>query len=327
MNATADRLLRVLTLLQSGRAWSGAALSERLEVDRRTVRRDIDRLRGLGYTVQASSGPGGGYRFTPGARLPPLVLDDDEAATIMVALQTAAGSLARMEETAAAVRLKLGQLLPARVQARLDALQAMVVPLGESSQAVDPIWLTALATACRESRRVGFDYRDGQGRESTRRLEPARLVHTWSRWYLVAWDLDRDDWRTFRVDRIACEPTLGSAVEPRPFPSDVAEYVQRGISARTQAFTARVELPGSATANAERVPDWLGVLEAVDDHRCTLTVGAPHQAALVGLLAGLGLPFRLLDPPELGEALATAAERLKAAAAPPERATVEARAR
>lgn len=318
MNRTADRLLRLLTLLQSGRAWSGAALGERLEVDRRTVRRDIDRLRGLGYAVHASSGPGGGYRLASGARMPPLLLDDDEAVAIMVALHTAAGGLARVEETAAAVRLKLDQILPPRLRAQLDTLRASILPLGAregAAEVVEPGWLTALATACRESRGVGFAYRDRRGRDSLRRTEPQRLVHTGYRWYLVAWDLDRADWRNFRVDRLAAAPTLGGPVERRRFPGDVADFVQRSISYNPCRHSARVELSGSAAENAAGVAGWIGVLEAVDPTRCVLTVGAQSPDQLVGLLVGLGRPFRLLDPPGLAAHLERARERLSAAGA------------
>ncbi len=312
MNGTANRLLRLLALLQSGRPWSGAALSERLEVDRRTVRRDIDRLRSLGYAVHASSGPGGGYRFGAGTRLPPLLLDDDEAVAVMVALRIAAGGLARIEQTASAVRAKLEQIMPRRLKARLDALESMIVPLDLQEPIVEPGRLTALASACRDRRGLGFGYRDGRGRRSARRVEPQRLVHAGYRWYLVAWDLDRVDWRIFRVDRMDA-PTVGEGFAARDFPGDVAAYVQRGLSRAPQPHRARVELSGSAAAHSQGLPGWAGVLEELDESRCVLTVGAQSRAALVGLLIGLDLEFRVLEPADLTADLRAAATRLRGA--------------
>lgn len=325
MTPTPARLLRLLALLQTRRDWSGAELADRLDVDPRTVRRDVDRLRALGYAIDASAGPGGGYRFGAGQHMPPLLLDDDEAVAVMLALRAAGGGFARLEETAMRALLKLEQIVPRRVRARLAGLQAVLVTLGRAAEPVDPGVLTALAAACRDHDRLGFTYRDHTGAESARRVEPMRVAHTGRRWYLVAWDSDRTDWRTFRVDRIR-DPVPGARFESRALPGDVAEHVSRAVQVAPYACRARVELSGSAEDNSNRVPGWLGVIEAIDDTRCALTVGAPDEATLIGHLVFLGVDFTLVDPPALAPALRRVAARLQAAAAaPPDAAIAETR--
>lgn len=218
MPATSARLLRLLSLLQAHREWSGADLADRLGVTARTVRRDVDRLRELGYPVHASPGTGGGYQLGAGAALPPLLLDDEEAVAVAVVLRTAAGGgLEGIEETSVRALAKLEQVLPDRLRRRVEAFTSFTVPMlgGRGGPTVGADVLTELAFACRDRERVRFDYRDHQGREGRRTVEPHRLVFTERRWYLVAWDVDRRDWRTFRADRLTPRPPHGPRFEPR----------------------------------------------------------------------------------------------------------------
>jgi predicted DNA-binding transcriptional regulator YafY len=296
---TSARLLRLLSLLQTRRDWSGPELSDRLEVDVRTVRRDVDRLRDLGYSIRASSGPGGGYQFGAGRQMPPLLLDDDEAVAVTVALRSAAGSHARLEETALRVLVKLDQILPPRLRNRLSALHAVTVSLARRDDALDPALLTSVAAACRDREQLAFGYQDRGGKASRRSIEPLRLAHTGRRWYLVAWDLDRADWRTFRVDRIAAPLTTGARFLPRPFPGDVAHYVSRSITYEPYELRARLRIAGSAAENAQRIPHWAGVLEAVDDGSCILAIGSSSIESLVSTMLCAGVDFTIIDPPEI----------------------------
>src|SRR6266545_2546717 len=205
MLETSARLLRLLSLLQARRDWSGPDLADRLGVSARTVRRDVERLRSLGYPVHATSGTAGGYRLGAGAALPPLLLDDDEAVAVAVGLRTAAGgSVAGIEETSVRALVKLEQVLPSRLRHRVNALwtSTVPVPVPGDGATVDAEVLTAIAGACRDHQRLRFDYRDHGGSASVRTVEPHRLVCWGRRWYLLAWDTDRNDWRTFRVDRL-----------------------------------------------------------------------------------------------------------------------------
>src|ERR1700688_2490239 len=200
---TSARLLRLLSLFQARRYWSGAELSERLEVTPRTVRRDVDRLRSLGYPVNSTSGAGGGYQLGAGATLPPLLLDDDEAVAVAVGLRTAAsGTVSGIEEASVRALSKLEQVLPSRLSRRVSALHAFIVPLANPGPTVDAATLTAIAAACRDHEELRFGYHSRDGSPSVRAVEPHRLVHTGRRWYLAAWDTDRNYWRTFRVDPI-----------------------------------------------------------------------------------------------------------------------------
>ncbi|MDX5574184.1 YafY family protein, partial [Streptomyces sp. ID01-9D] len=212
MLETSARLLRLLSLLQAHRDWSGADLADRLGVTPRTVRRDVDKLRELGYPVNASRGTGGGYQLGAGAELPPLLLDDEEAVAVAVGLRTAAGhGIEGIGESSVRALAKLEQVLPNRLRRRVGALGAFTVPMlhGPEASAVDPGVLTELAGACRDAERLRFAYRTHDGEDSRRTVEPHRLVCTERRWYLVAWDLERADWRTFRVDRITPTPPHG----------------------------------------------------------------------------------------------------------------------
>jgi predicted DNA-binding transcriptional regulator YafY len=314
MLETSARLLRLLSLLQAHREWSGADLADRLGVTPRTVRRDVDRLRELGYPVNASPGTGGGYQLGAGAELPPLLLDDDEAVAVAVGLRTAAGQgIEGIGETSVRALSKLEQVLPSRLRRRVGALNAFTVPMlrGPQPDAVDPGVLTELANLCRDAERLRFEYSDHGGAASRRTVEPHRLVCSERRWYLVAWDLDRDDWRTFRVDRITPKPPHGPRFAPRTPPAeDLAAYVSRGVSTRAYASHAVVRLLVSKERAAERISPSAGVLEAEGPESCILRTGASSLEVMVIHVMMTGFDFEVLEPAELTEAIRTAHDRL-----------------
>jgi predicted DNA-binding transcriptional regulator YafY len=298
---TSARLLRLLSLLQSRRDWSGTDLADRLEVDVRTVRRDVDRLRQLGYPVHSVSGPAGGYRLGAGARLPPLLLDDDEAVAVAVALRTAPEGVAGIQDASARALAKLDQVLPPRLQGRLRAVGSATVrvPHDKAVPAVDPSALARVAAACRDRVHLRFDYAAHDGTESSRLVEPHRLVTWGPRWYLLAWDLDRDAWRTFRLDRIGVRAT-GDPFEPRPLPEgDAAAYVARGASSAAWRWRARVEVAAPAEVVVAKVNPAVGVVEAVGATSCVLSTGAESLDELAAHLGRLGVGFRVTEPPEL----------------------------
>src|SRR5215211_9032365 len=219
---TASRLLELLSLLQARRDWSGADLADRLEVSGRTVRRDIERLRALGYPVDALPGPAGGYRLRAGAAMPPLLLDDDEAIAIAVGLRTAArASVTGIEETSVRALVKLEQVLPSHLRRRVRALQTATMTLPAGGPTVDPQSLTVIAAACRDSERLRFAYRGRDGASSRREVEPHSLVNLGRRWYLVAWDRGREDWRSFRVDRLTGPAVTGVRFTARELPAAI----------------------------------------------------------------------------------------------------------
>lgn len=307
---TSARLLRLLSLLQTRRDWTGAELAERLAVTVRTVRRDVERLRSLGYPVQASPGVAGGYLLGAGGALPPLLLDDDEAVAVAVGLRTAAGgTVAGIEETSVRTLVKLEQVLPARLRHRVAALHATTVPLTASAPTVDPGALAVIAGACRDLERLRFGYRDRDETASDRRVEPHRLVHTGRRWYLMGWDVDREDWRTFRVDRLDDVQATGWRFTPRD-PPDAATYVSQAVSAAPYQYRARVRLQAPAHVVAERVPPTVGLVERAGEDACVLTTGSDSLDALVIHLALLGVDFRVLEPPELADHVRVLADRL-----------------
>ncbi|PSL51032.1 putative DNA-binding transcriptional regulator YafY [Saccharothrix carnea] len=316
MLGTSARLLKLLSLLQVRRDWTGADLARRLGVDVRTVRRDVDKLRNLGYPVNAAPGVSGGYQLGAGAELPPLLLDDDEAVAVAVGLRTAAnGSVVGIEETSVRALAKLEQVLPSRLRRRVNALQAHTValPTTRGSQ-VDAGTLTAIAGACRDHQRLRFGYagRDGG---TKRHVEPLGLAHTGRRWYLVAWDVDKADWRTFRVDRIVEEPTLGARFTPREPPSDdLASYVSRQLSVAPYPHEVRLIMHASYEVIAARAPATSAHLERIDDDRTRLTVGAPALDEVGLWVAMIGVDFDVEGPEELKHHLRATAERLLRAA-------------
>jgi predicted DNA-binding transcriptional regulator YafY len=314
---TSARLLRLLSLLQVRRDWSGRELAERLEVDVRTVRRDVERLRSLGYPVESTTGVAGGYRLAAGAQLPPLLLDDDEAVAVAVGLRTAAGgTVAGIEEASLRALAKLEQVLPARLRHRLQTLGSATVPLPGPRPTVDADLLTVVATACRACEQLRFDYRDHGGATSRRSVEPYHLAHTGRLWYLVAWDLDRRDWRTFRADRIEPVPVPGDRFRPRPPPDgDMAAYVRRSLATAPYQFVARVTFHAPAAVVSERVSPAAGIVEPVDDQTCVVTYGGESLRTLGVFVGMVGVDFTVEEPPELAEHLVRMGERFLRAAA------------
>ncbi len=312
------RLLRLLALLQARGFWSGADLAERLEVTPRTVRRDVDRLRRLGYPVHSSVGVAGGYQLGAGASLPPLLLEDDEALAVSLGLRTAAaGSVTGVEQAALRALAKLEQVLPQRVRRRVTELRDAVAPLYFQGPRVRAELLSALAAACRHHQCATFRYADAKGRASVRRVEPHGLVHTGSRWYLAAWDEDREDWRTFRVDRIEGEVSAGARFLPRDVPQgDVAAYVSRSVASSPYKVRARVLFHAPLSRIREQVPPLAGYLRRVDKNRCRLEWGADSLKAMAATIAMLGEDFEIEQPPELVEHVRELAERLLRATAP-----------
>jgi predicted DNA-binding transcriptional regulator YafY len=316
MLETSARLLRLLSLLQSRRAWAGPELAERLGVGVRTIRRDVERLRRLGYPVHAAPGVAGGYRLGAGAELPPLLLDDDEAVAVAVGLRTAAGgSVAGIEETSVRALAKLEQVLPAHVRRRVNALQAFTVPAPGSGPTVDADVLATIAAACRDHEGLRFAYRSHDASATRRRVEPHRLVHLGRRWYLLAFDLDRDDWRTFRVDRIGKPLSAGARFAPRRLPADdVAAYVSRAMSSARDRYQARVILHAPIAALQRKVPATYGSLEPIDDETCMLHTGSDWLGGLAVYIAEIGVDFTVVEPPELVERVRDLAGRFARAA-------------
>ena len=316
MTQTSGRLLKLLSLLQARRDWPGEELASRLGVSGRTIRRDVERLRDLGYPVDAVSGPAGGYRLHAGTAMPPLLLDDDEAIAIAVGLRTAAGaSVTGIEETSVRALVKLEQVLPERLRRRVHALQSVTATLAAQGPTVDPEALTVIAAACRDRERLRFEYRSRDGASSRRCVEPSGLVNLGRRWYLVAWDCDRADWRTFRLDRLERPRPAGVRAAVRTVPGgDAAAYVAANLSAGPARHTARVVLHAPA-AEVERIPYLWGTVEPIDDARCELRTSDDDLDWLAMRIGMLGMDFEVLEPDALAERLGALAGRLARAAA------------
>ncbi|MFE9342340.1 helix-turn-helix transcriptional regulator [Streptomyces olivaceus] len=312
---TPARLLTLLSLLQTPREWPGGELAERLGVSRRTIRRDIDRLRELGYPVQASMGSDGGYRLVAGKAMPPLVLDDEEAVAIAVGLRAGAGhAVAGLDEASVRALAKLEQVLPSRLRHRVTTFHAATTPLtGGDGPGIDPGTLTVMASAVAGQERLRFAYRAADGTQSRRLTEPHRLVSTGARWYLVAYDLGREDWRTFRVDRVAEPFATGARFTPRELPArDAAEYLRRSLQRLGDSYEIDVLFAVPAGVAASRLPQWFGAPEATDDGMsCVLraTVSDAPEAVAVRL-ATTGLEFRVRRPAELADRVRELAARL-----------------
>ncbi|MFD7630687.1 helix-turn-helix transcriptional regulator [Streptomyces sp. NPDC059851] len=324
MTDTPARLLTLLSLLQTPREWPGSELAERLRVSTRTIRRDIDRLRELGYPVEATLGSEGGYRLVAGAAMPPLLLDDEEAVAIAVGLRAGAGhAVEGVEEASVRALAKLEQVLPGRLRHRVGALQSATSAVTRGDGAtVDPHTLTTMASAVAGRERLRFAYRARDGAGTRRLVEPYRLVSTGSRWYLVAYDMDREDWRTFRVDRVAEPFATGARFAPRELPMDAVEFVRRGLHGR-QTYAVEV---GFAVAAGE-LPGWLqrhavpveggtdGAAGAGGRPRCLVRFETGESPEwLAARLALTGLPFAVHAPELLAEAARGLAGRLAAGA-------------
>ena len=312
---TSTRLLRLLAMLQARRDWSGQDLASRLEVSTRTIRTDIERLRELGYPVEATPGVGGGYRLGHGTTMPPLLLDDEEAVAVAVALRTTAGAgVTGIEEASIRTLVKLEQLLPSRLRHRIDAMRAATVSVPGAGPTVDSAVLSAIAGAIRASERLRFDYVDHNDRETRRITEPQRLVVWGRRWYLLAWDVDRADWRTFRVDRIKPKIPTGPRFKPRTLTDeDAASYVQRSAGSATWRYRARIRIHAPLDEVRPLLPLAVDVSSDGPD-RCIIQAGSdtPHQLALyIGLL---DTDFEILEPSDLAEAFVRLAERYHRAA-------------
>ncbi|QMU74887.1 YafY family transcriptional regulator [Streptacidiphilus sp. PB12-B1b] len=316
MTDTPARLLTLLSLLQTPREWPGSELAARLSVSPRTIRRDIDRLRELGYPVEATMGPVGGYRLVAGKAMPPLLLDDDEAVAIAVGLRTAAGrTVDGIEEASVRALAKLQQVLPSRLRQRVGAISAAMVSTAPwPGPTVDPEALTVLASGVAAQERLRFGYRAADGSQTRRLVEPHRLVAAGRRWYLVAYDDDRADWRLFRVDRITAPALTGARAAPRELPGgDAAAYVAGQLTGLRTGWRAVAVLHAPAAELEGRLRDTECELEPIDAHSCRMTTRVDSLEWLAFRLAMLGCGFEVVEPPELLDYLDELGERVSRA--------------
>jgi predicted DNA-binding transcriptional regulator YafY len=322
MAETSARLLSLLSLLQSPRDWPGPELASRLDVTTRTVRNDVEKLRRLGYPVTATRGAVGGYRLSAGAAMPPLLLEDDEAVAVAVSLRTASsGAIEGLEETALRALTKLQQVLPPRLGRRVDALQSHTVRVSGQHQRqgpqVDGASLALIAATARDREIMRFGYSDHSGSDTERRVEPYRLVNWGRRWYLVAFDLERADWRTFRVDRVTEPRALGHRFTLRPLPADdIAAYVAAKTRQVRLKVRGRVIVHLPADEVATRLGSWSGSVEPRGPDRCLLQLGGRSVEDIAFWLGVLDADFEILDSPELAAAARRVADRYARAAGP-----------
>ena len=317
VNDPTARVLQLLSMLQTYKFWSGLELAGRLGVSARTLRRDVERLRELGYPVDATPGVAGGYRLTSGAHMPPLLLDDDEAVAIAVGLRAAAGaSVDGIEDTALRAMAKLEQVLPDRLRRRVRAVHSNVVPMrwgGSDGPKVDAEALAVLAQACRDHEEVRFDYQRRDGEETRRLVQPHQLVSAGRRWYLVGWDVRRSDWRTFRVDRLKPPQLAGARFRPRPLPAaDAAQFVAQSLSTMPMPHNATVVARGRVDAVGE-VVGWFGAeVEVVGEDTCRIRLRAESSQWLDSIIAMIAVvaDIEACDPPEVAGRIADLAERL-----------------
>ncbi|GAB3119232.1 YafY family protein [Streptomyces calidiresistens] len=318
MANTSARMLRLLSLLQTHRYWPGPELAERLGVSPRTLRRDIDRLRELGYPVDAQRGVDGGYQLAAGTALPPLVIDDEEAVALVVGLRTAARSAVEgISESSVRVLAKVLQVMPARLRGRVEALSEVTEPVdwgGPEAAPVDPTVLTVLAPACRAAERLRFSYTASDSRNSDRHVEPHRLVCPGRRWYLIAYDLDRHDWRIFRVDRITGPRATGERFRSRDLPAaDAAEFLRGKLDNLPRPHRVEAVVHAPAAVVRERIGRW-GVVEAIDAERCGVRMTTDSLEWPLMALGAAGAEFRVVEPPELLDLVRERAERFGRAA-------------
>lgn len=309
MTGSSSRMLALLSLLQTQRDWPGQVLADRLDVTPRTVRRDVDRLRELGYRISAIKGPDGGYRLAAGSELPPLLFDDEQAVAIAVALQSVPATGIDIDEGAARALATVRQVMPSRLRHRVDGIRFTGV---ENETRVDPAVLEAVSAAVRDRHVLRFDY--GGHDRPARRTEPHNVVAREGRWYLLAWDLEADDWRTFRLDRMTPRIPTGPAFTPRELP---AADAQTYLAARAKGSTGRDEWPyvGRVEVDlpAREVARWLdvdGTAVPIDDARCRVAVGSWSWNGVLAFLASLNAPFRIEGPSELRDAATALSRRL-----------------
>jgi predicted DNA-binding transcriptional regulator YafY len=311
MANTSSRTLRLLSLLQTHRYWPGAELAERLEVSVRTLRRDVDRLRELGYPVEAQRGVDGGYQLAAGAALPPLVIDDEEAVALAVGLHSAT-RVEGIAEASVRVLAKVVQVMPTRLRRQVDALRAMTVPAtwgGSAETVIDPAVLTVIALACRDDERLRFSYTAANGGRTDRHVEPHRLVPLGRRWYLVAYDLDRHDWRNFRLDRLTGPAATGARFRPRELPAaDAAEFVRSGLKEMQRPYRVEVLVDAPAATVRDRIGRWCTV-EEVDAGHCRVRMTSDDLAWPAMALGVVGAGVHVLEPPELRTELRSWATR------------------
>ena len=306
MLKTSARLLELLSLLQLKRDWTSSELAGRLDVSTRTIRADVGRLRSLGYPVSARPGVAGGYRLAPGTVMPPLLLDDDEAVAVAVGLGAVASWSVGVEETSLTALAKLEQVLPSRLRRRVDAVREATSVVPDASPPLDLSVLGAIAAAIRGHERLRFGYAKPGDSEEPRHVEPQRLVGWGPFWYLLAWDLDRDDWRIFRVDRMVARAPTGARFRPRVIPEDdLVEYVVRRIVRASWAYRARVLVRAPAAAVAAKLVIPVDI-EAIDESSCRVELGSDDADQLALWLAQLDADIEVIE----GDDLATAFERL-----------------
>lgn len=307
-------MLRLLSLLQTHRFWTGGDLAGRLEVSERTLRRDVERLRDLGYDVDAVRGAAGGYQLRAGGAMAPLLLEEDEAVAVAVGLRAAAnGGVPGFEDTTLQALTKVIALMPPRLRRRMAALQTQTEGMAWAGGPVlDPAVLTTLAQACRDDEAVSFAYTAADGTASVRRVEPHRLVNLGRRWYLAAYDRDRQDWRSFRVDRVQGTPTIsGQRFRPREIPGgDAVTYVRRGLSTQPQRHQVRVRMAAPAADVAAYMDRW-GTVDDLGDGTCRMTLNTDTLDWPVLILANFDCDFEVEQPAELGELLARFAARVR----------------
>jgi len=308
MSGSTSRMLALLSLLQARRDWPGAVLAHRLGVSGRTVRRDVERLRALGYRIGAAKGPDGGYRLAAGEELPPLLFDDEQAVAIAIALRTVASTGVDVADAAERALATVSQVLPSRLRHRIDGIG---ISTETPATPVDPTVLHAVGTAVRDRTTLRFGYRDPEA--PTRRTHPHAIVARSGRWYLVAWDLDRDDWRIFRLDRMRPTTPPGARFDPRPLPEGDARDL---LEARMKGSDRRNRWPcvGEIVIDrpADEIAPWIGdgELEQRDDGSCALRIGSWSWAGVLASVVRFDAPFEIVGPPELGEAAAVLAARL-----------------
>ena len=315
MANTSSRTLRLLSLLQAHRYWSGAGLAERLGVSVRTLRRDIDRLRELGYPIEAHRGVDGGYELAAGTALPPLAIDDDEAVALAICLRAAAqGAVAGIEESSIRALAKILRVMPPLLRRRVDAFNAVTIPASwDAGPTVDAAVLITVAQGCRDEERMRFSYTGRSAERTERHVEPHRLVSLGRRWYLVAYDLTRNDWRTFRLDRLDEPLRTGARFRPRELPAeDAATFIRAGIESAPARHTIEALIQSPAAKVRASMGQW-GTVEVLDGERCRLLMTANTLDWPTLALGAVGAEFEVLSPPELIEQIREWGERFNRA--------------